>query len=458
MEPDSGNVYTGEVFWESFDRWVRRDGAYPAYVDSDEGAVWSRKELANLIETTASGLQPYAGSTVAVHLANGPAFVAAVLAAWRQGSSVLPIDGGMEPASAESLCEALQAAVRIDNTGIHPRAATQALVEGPALIKLTSGTTGVPRGVHLPLEALARGVAQIAETMQIEGGDRTLLTLPLSHSYGFDNGLLMLVWLGVPMIAARDLTPQRLCGVVRDHRPTVWPAIPFLIDVLSRSRGVETRDLASLRLVISAGAPLPLKTRRQFADRFGLTPRTFYGSTECGGITFDRAGDADFPEGAVGTPLTGVRVTLDEAESAGVGRVRVTSPSVGRSYLPEASDELSGGSFLTGDLGRFDESGRLILLGRASDVVNVGARKVYPAEVESVIRRVPGVQDVVVIAADRETASQSLRAIVVGTEVTARQIRESCAASLPAWKVPRRIEFRTSLPRNARGKLDRRRL
>ena len=64
----------------------------------------------------------------------------------------------------------------------------------------------------------------------------------------------------------------------------------------------------------------------------------------------------------------------------------------------------------------------------------------------------------VVIAADRETASQSLRAIVVGTEVTARQIRESCAASLPAWKVPRRIEFRTSLPRNARGKLDRRRL
>ena len=113
---------------------------------------------------------------------------------------------------------------------------------------------------------------------------------------------------------------------------------------------------------------------------------------------------------------------------------------------------------MTADLGRLDELGQLILLGRASDVVNVGARKVYPAEIESVIRQLEGVEDVVVVAADRETASESLRAILVGARVTARTVQGFCEANLPAWKVPKRIEFRKALPRNVRGKLDRRRL
>lgn len=458
MEPEARNVYKEKVFWESFDGWALRDGKQPAYVDTDLGRIWSREDLARLIEIASGALRPYAGRRVAIRLPNGPEFIAYTLAAWRQGSSVLPLDGSGDAAVAEGLCAALEASVLIDTGGLRPRELGSPPDDGPALIKLTSGSTGAARGVRLSLEALQRGAEQIAETMQIGPEDRTLLTLPLSHSYGFDNGLLMLALLGVPIVAARDLTPNRLCGVVREHRPTVWPAIPFLLDVLSRSRGVDAAELSSLRLVISAGAPLPPRTRAQFAARFGITPRTFYGSTECGGITFDREGSADFPEGSVGTPLAGVRVTLEAAGDSGIGRVRVHSPSTGETYLPEPSEELSAGSFLTSDIGRLDEAGRLILLGRVSDVVNVGARKVYPAEVESVIREVPGVEDVVVMGAGRETASESLRAVVVGNGLNARAIRESCEARLPAWKVPRRIEFRKTLSRNARGKLDRRRL
>jgi len=444
------------VFWESFDRWALRDGAHPAYIDTDGGRIWSREELSRLVEGASRDLRPYAGGLVAIHLRNGPEFVANVLAAWHQGCSVLPVDGEADDAVAESLCGSLKAAVLINAEGVWPREGTRSAALGPGLIKLTSGSSGAPRGVRLSLGALHKGAEQIAETMQICGADRTLLTLPLSHSYGFDNGLLMLSLLGVPIVAARDLTPNRLCRVVREHQPTVWPSIPFLLDVLSRSRGVEASDLSSLRLVVSAGAPLPPRTRAMYAQRFGVTPRTFYGSTECGGITFDREGATEFPEGSVGTPLEGVRVTLDEAGPSGVGRVRVHSPSVGDSYVPEPSDELSTGSFLTSDIGRIDEAGRLILLGRVTDMINVGARKVYPAEIESVIREVAGVEDVVVMAADRETASESLRAIVVAADPNARAIQEFCAGRLPAWKVPRRIEFRKALPRNARGKLDRR--
>lgn len=460
MEPAAQNVYKVNVFWESFDGWVVRDGAMPAYVDTDRGQIWSRQDLAQLADTVGQRLRPFAGALVAVHLPNGPEFVATVLAAWRQGSPVLPLDVDVDALVADRLCVSLQATALVNPAGVWPRemgaAVSRELVAGAALIKLTSGSTGAPRGVRLGFEALRKGAGQIAETMGIGSEDRTLLTLPLSHSYGFDNGLLMLVVLGVPIVAARDLTPSRLCKVIRKHRPTVWPAIPFLLDVLTRSRGVSPEDLVSLRLVISAGALLPVRTRAQFEDRFGITPRNFYGSTECGGITFDREGARDSPEGSVGTPLVGVRVTLDGAGETGVGRVRVDSPSVAETYLPEPSPELSEGCFLTSDIGRLDESGRLILLGRASDVVNIGARKVYPAEVESVIRDLPGVQDVVVMAADREAAGESIRAIVVSHELNARSIRDACAAILPAWKVPRRIELRETLPRNARGKLDRR--
>ena len=105
MEPRFQNVYKEEVFWESFDQWVVRGGAETAYVDTDAGQQWSRDDLARLVENAGDRIGAYAGSLVAVHLPNGPDFVAYVLAAWRQGSSVLPIDGDMDVTSADKLCE-----------------------------------------------------------------------------------------------------------------------------------------------------------------------------------------------------------------------------------------------------------------------------------------------------------------------------------------------------------------
>jgi acyl-CoA synthetase (AMP-forming)/AMP-acid ligase II len=170
-------------------------------------------------------------------------------------------------------------------------------------------------------------------------------------------------------------------------------------------------------------------------------------------------------------------VTIDLVDSEDeVGRVCARSRSVAAGYVPEESvpggdvaaaapaagrpdagnAELAPGRFLTADLGIRDDRGRLHLVGRVHDVINVGARKVYPAEVERVIRGVAGVRDVVVLSLSRSAVADALRAIVVADgSVDRASIIAACERSLARHKVPRLIEFRSELPRTARGKLDR---
>jgi acyl-CoA synthetase (AMP-forming)/AMP-acid ligase II len=414
-------------------------------------------------------LAPVAGTArprlVAVKLANGAELVATLLACWRDGLVPMPLDEETSDAEALDLCRLLGSWLVRQTAIVEPgeAAAPVALPPDTALLKLTSGTTGLPRAVALTGSALRSGVANILSTMQITPHDRNLGTIPLAHSYGFDNLVLPLVLHGLPLILARDLIPRRLLTVAREARASVFPAVPFVLDLLTRAR-LSGQALPDLRLVISAGAPLLASTRERFAARFGVKPRTFYGATECGGITFDRDAAAELPEGCVGAALDGVRVELVEAQGE-VGRVSVQSAAVAEGYVstqspaPSGDAELGGGRFLTADLGRFDDQRRLHLVGRATEVVNVGGRKVHPAEVERVISRIEGVLDVVVLGVERSPVAQALRAIVVARpEIDRAAIVAACEASLARHKVPRLIEFRDHLPRTARGKLDRRRL
>lgn len=448
------------MFATSFESLCRSDPDALAVYDADESETWSRAQLAKRVDRIEAELAGITGNLVAISLPNGAGFVSAVLATWRLGRTVVPLDADWTRNETVRICERFGANILIDRNGIHSLVGGGEAPASSAVVKVTSGTTGEPRGIVLEAEALATGVSQIASTMGLRGEDRTLVTIPLSHSYAFDSALLMLCTLGCPLVITRDLTPTRFAKVVKESEASVWPGIPFLLDVMARARGARADSLGNLRLVISAGAPLPVETRESFAARFGRRPQSFYGSSECGGITFDREGTESLPDGCVGAPLAGVRLELEETAGEGnEGRVRVISSSVGKAYFPDPSAELDGKSFLTGDIGRIDSSGRLVLLGRASEVINIGARKVYPAEVERVLRSVPGVTDAAAMGGEREMASESLRALVVAREGTSvATLRRACEEALPAWKVPKRIEIRAALPRTARGKLDRRRL
>jgi long-chain acyl-CoA synthetase len=479
----------GAQIFAAFDDLRRARPTELAVLDAADGAHVDRDGLARLVDRAsrsiaASGVaEPFGdgGARVAaLQLDNGAELIAAVLACWRDGIVPFPLDAEMPLGEVSAHLERVGLPGVLRGAGLTPARLTEALPgtrpgagvgahgrsrlpTGTALLRMTSGTTGLARAVAATGDSLLADVEQIVATMGIHERDRNLAAVPLSHCYGFDNVVLTLATLGCPAVVVRDLTPRHLLQAARRGGASVFPAVPFLVDLLARAPAGGSPGWPELRLVVSAGALLPVETRERFAARFGARPRVLYGSTECGGIAFDRDGSADVPGGCVGVPLRDVTVEID-AELDGVGRVRVRSRAVAADFAPPATTDaeratLSNGCFLTPDLARLDECGRVHLLGRVSEVINIGGRKVFPAEVEAVIRRIPGVREVAVVGVRRSAASDAVRAIVAASvEVDRAAVVAACGAALAGYKVPREIDFVPELPSTARGKIDRKAL
>jgi acyl-CoA synthetase (AMP-forming)/AMP-acid ligase II len=187
--------------------------------------------------------------------------------------------------------------------------------------------------------------------------------------------------------------------------------------------------------------------------------RSLYGASECGGITYDASPDgtvAETGDGAVGLPLPEVEVRLSGDE----GRVTARSRAVAFGYLSgvEAGGdgEFSEGWFRTGDTGRFDDQGRLVLTGRIGALVNVAGRKVNPREVETALLAVPGVGDAAVLGVPDAARGEALVAcLVTQGELSREMVMRYLRQELAGYKLPRRLVFLDSIPRNERGKLDR---
>ncbi|HKN47453.1 MAG TPA: fatty acid--CoA ligase family protein, partial [Candidatus Polarisedimenticolia bacterium] len=254
--------------------------------------------------------------------------------------------------------------------------------------------------------------------------------------------------------------PALLVEALGRPGPLVMAGTPYLFDLILMTAG--TRRFPGLRLCVSAGAPLPERLSRAFLDRFGLPIRTFYGASECGGIAYDRSAEGIVPDGCVGTALDGVAVSLEPVPGMAVpgDRICVRSEAVASGYFEgEADGALRPGLFVTSDLGRIDETGRLHLLGRLDRLINVSGRKVNPAEVEEVLRGLPGLLEAVVFGTpDRSRGEAVCACLVAGKGLTREAVLTACRARLAPFKIPRRIEFVDALPLTARGKTDRRAL
>ena len=328
-----------------------------------------------------------------------------------------------------------------------------------AVVRLTSGSTGRPRGVVVTADQLLADARQITGTLGVRPGDTLVTAIPLGHAYGFGHVLMSLVLQGTRPLLLEQPLPALLVEALSRPGPLVLPGTPYLFSLLLQTAG--RKRFKGLRLCLSAGAPLPAGVSRAFKERFGLPVRTFYGASECGGISYDRSRDGVVPDGCVGTPLEGVRVELRTGRGGenGVGRLCVESEAVAVGYVPESGSDLGGGRFVTGDLGRIDADGRLCLLGRVDRMINVGGRKVNPAEVEAVLRDVPGVRQVVVFGAPDRHRGQAVCACVVAARgVTRENLLAACGPRLAPFKVPRRIEVVDRIPVSARGKTERKTL
>jgi acyl-CoA synthetase (AMP-forming)/AMP-acid ligase II len=326
---------------------------------------------------------------------------------------------------------------------------------GAAIVRLTSGSTCRPRGIVVTADQLLADAGQIASTVGIRPNDTLVTAIPLGHAYGFTHILMMLVLQGTRPLLLEQPLPALLVEALSSPGPLVMPATPYLFQLLLQSAG--RKGFKGLRLCVSAGAPLPEALSRAFKERFGLPLRTFYGASECGGISYDRSREGILPDGCVGTPLDGVEVTLrpERGHEEGTGRICVHSAAVSKCYLPEEGTDLEPGRFLTSDLGRIEEGGRIRILGRVDRMINVGGRKVNPAEVESVLRAVPGVRQVVVVGVPDRHRGQAICACVVGARgLTREALMAACSLRLASYKMPRHIELLDRIPTNARGKTE----
>jgi long-chain acyl-CoA synthetase len=350
-------------------------------------------------------------------------FVLEILRAWKFGLVTCPIEAGQTPRN-------------------FPQAPPPQCVH----LKMTSGTTGNPKGIFFRAEQLIADAAQIRETMGLRRDWPNVGLISLAHSYGFSNLVLPLILDGIPLILASAPFPELLRRAAAVASRITLPGVPALWRQWSEAGAIPT----NVALAISAGAPLPVMLERQIFEKSGLKVHNFYGSTECGGIAFDRTGEPRGDASEIGGPLQGVSLSLNEA-----GCLRVQSAAVGDTYWPDSDEVLSRGIFQTADLAEIVD-GKVFLRGRAVDLINVAGRKIAPEAIEAVLRNFPGVVACVVFGVPDEDRGEAVVATVaLKNENELGALKDYARERLPAWQVPREWRRVMSLEESGRGKISR---
>lgn len=450
------------VLFESLGRHLRDRG--------DQLAVWSRgedlrlrfSELAGWCEELARLIGCEDGSPVGVATGNCAAFCALFLALRRLGVAFVGIDGSLSYDQKLEMSRRLGLGRLIHR---HGEAAAAGRELGPglwleelagervppppgtALVKLTSGSTGDPLGACFDDESLLAGIGQIAAGMEITAADRVLMAIPLSHSYGFDNGVLSLCALGTPLVLEPSFYPAALLRALQESEATFLPLVPPLVRGMAQlpaaATGAGFFAGLPLRRVICAGGTLLPEAAAQFLETTGRPVHNFFGSTETGGISFEREPLAPAALGTVGHALPGVHLEIDREGRLQVASKANTLGHFGRDFVRRERP------VATGDLADFTPEGRLRLLGRSADILNIGGKKVSAMEIESALRALPGVRE----------------AAVVGVEDAVRGERSVAFLVAESWPVdvspltprlsPRELHRLDALPYTERGKVDR---
>ena len=420
------------------------------------------------------------------HVGNHPAFVSVLIACLDAGIPLVLLDGVSTEVELDAMVRRFGAAgvlVRDDDPAFRawPRAALPgrlALARSeagephdwgpapPAVVKMTSGSTGLPKAILSSEQSLFADGKHIGEGMAITGRDVTLAVIPIAHAYGFGNVVLQLLQQGTTMAVRDTFAPRQLMTDLDEHAITIWPGVPFMFDHVRRNEP-DALAIRKTRLLVTAGAPIDPHTVHFFKRRFRQKIHSLYGTSETGSIAFDATDDLWDPL-TVGRPLPGVTVSFAGSEAAAPGdsRIHVAGESVTDGYAifpgepvdPRPLSEFVDGGYLTSDFGRLNPQGQLILSGRISRFVNVAGRKVHPEEIERVIRRLDGVANASVFGVPDDIRGERLVAWVqprTGTKPSIAAIRAGCAGQLAAYKIPRQFVFTDHAPVDARGKVNR---
>jgi long-chain acyl-CoA synthetase len=350
----------------------------------------------------------------------------------------------------------------------------QAPEAGPVSIIYTSGTTGRPKGVvrAQPTESQReQAQAMLAEIFKLAPQERTVIPAPMYHTAPNVYALAAAIR-GMDMTIMTSFDAEEFLRIVAEHRVTVVQMVPTMfVRLLALTEQVRSRyDVSSLRWVVHAAAPCPPDVKRAMIEWLGPIVAEYYGGTETGPVVFCTSEQWLAHPGTVGRPLERAVVKVLDADGT-----ELPAGQSGEIYMwlevwPDfsyAGDEEKrrsverDGLVSCGDIGYLDADGYLYLNDRRSDMVISGGVNIYPAEIEACLLAMPGVRDCAVFGIPDEEFGEALAAYVEpqdGAPLSEESVREHVRSRLAAYKTPRLVEFRDSLPREDSGKIFKRRL
>ena len=398
-----------------------------------------------------------------------------------EGTPELPIGAMCREAAAQAFTPHVivfpgdAASLMRDPAGFHP---PRREPHDTAVILYTSGTTGHPKGAELTHGNMVSNAVSSHDMFRPAfdagtGQNVTLITLPLFHSTAQTAQMNAALYGGFRLVLLPRFEPGAVLEAFAREQIGLWIGVPTmywsLLDHARASGADVSRVAASLRLCVSGGAPMPVELLREFEAAFNVRILEGYGLSETAPVVAFNQLQRPSKPGTVGMPIFGVDVRcVDEHDNpvpAGErGEILVRGPNVMKGYYgrPDATAEAKrGGWFRTGDIGQFDADGYLSIVDRKKDLVLRGGFNVYPREIEEVLMTHPAVAMAAVIGVPDPRLGEEVKAVIVrkpGAAVSADELMAWSREQMAAFKYPRIIEFRDTLPVSATGKILKREL
>ena len=331
------------------------------------------------------------------------------------------------------------------------------------MYQFSSGSTGRPKLIARTHRNLLFELNSLIRTFKLCAEDRFLGVTPFSHVNGLMRSMMASLAAGATLYPAARFDRHAVVETIEKHRLTVFIGVPFMFGVMAKTSYSRRPDISSLRLCISASAPMPVELSRQFQNKFGMYVRQLYGSSETGTISANLNADIGESLESVGRPIAGVNVEIycDNGQLTPeneIGEIAVKSDAAIQSYGSEDLDHgtFRNGYFFTGDLGRRNEDGLLFLLGRKKLFINKGGYKINPREVEELLESHPRIEEAIVIGVPTPFGDQKVKALIVTNAACSEQeVVEFCRGKISDFKIPSLIEFTIAFPKSPTGKVRR---
>lgn len=442
------------------------------------------------------------GDRIALMNYNTPAFIISLIAAWKIGASVVPINHKIKPLILDYLLEDSQAKFLLFDAALYetvqhlqgkiPFASTEQEIEGvpyfdtaieacdgingsipdegdTAEILYTSGTTGKPKGCIMSHKSIALTAQYIAITTSMTPFDRMLIGMPIWHSSPLNNWFGSTLFVGGTIYLLREYHPVHFLEEVQNKKISIYFGAPISFTLPLRTvRNFDDYDLSSIRAWIYGGNPISPTVAQELMDRYKTTQ--FYqgfGMTETGPV-----GSVLYPHeqvakagsiGRLSMPGVDMKVVDDagnQIKTGEIGEIFFKTSAIMDGYLNKEEESKKvideNGWYKTGDLARIDEDGYLFIVDRKKDMIINGGENVYSKQVEDVLLTHPTIVDAAVYGVPHPDWGETVVASIICNELQIPkpvEIQEYLRAYLADYEIPRQIHFTDELPRNPSGKV-----